>query len=130
MSVQTQGRAAGDGLQSFRPTAYLDQWVWIRMARAASGKPDAPGDPKLLDALVAAADAGVAFPLSWTHYIETEGIKNPRQRHDVADVMASISHFRTIRSRRDLLRNQSPGCDARGNSVAQPSVHRTLIRSE
>lgn len=94
------------GLQSYRPTAYLDQWVWIRLARAAVGKPDAPSDPELLQALVSAGNAGVAFPLSWTHYIETESIKNPRQRRDVADVMASISHFRTIRSRRDLLRNQ------------------------
>lgn len=94
------------GLQSCRPTAYLDQWVWIRLARAAVGKPDAPGDPELLQALVNAGNAGVAFPLSWTHYIETESIKNPRQRRDVADVMASISHFRTIRSRKDLLRNQ------------------------
>lgn len=106
MSDQTPGRAVGRGLQSYRPTAYLDQWVWIRMARAAAGKPNTPGDTKLLADLVAAADAGVAFPLSWTHYIETEGITNPRQRRDVANVMASISHLRTIRSRRDLLRNQ------------------------
>ena len=97
---------AGASLQSYRPTIYLDQWVWIRMARAASGKPDAPADRKLLADLVAAANMGVAFPLSWTHYIETQGIKNPRQRRDVADVMAAISHFRTLRSRRDLLRNQ------------------------
>lgn len=94
------------GLQSYRPTAYLDQWVWIRLARAASGQPDAPGDPELLKALIDAANAGVAFPLSWIHYIETQWIRNPRQRRDVANVMASISHFRTIRSRRDLLRNQ------------------------
>lgn len=97
---------AESGLQSYRPTAYLDQWVWIRLARAALGKPDAPGDPKLLQALVDAANEGVAFPLSGTHFIETESIKSPRQRRDIANVMASISHFRTIRSRRDLLRNQ------------------------
>jgi hypothetical protein len=103
MSSQTQVEAVGGGLQSYRPTAYLDQWVWIRMARAAACKPDTPSDAKLLDALVATANAGVAFPLAWTRYIETEGIKNPRQRRDVANVMASISHFRTIRSRRDLL---------------------------
>ena len=94
------------GYQSYRPTVYLDQWVWIRLARAAAGKSDASGDPDLLDALVDAANAGVAFPLSWTHYIETQSIKNPRQRKDVADVMASISHFRSLRSRTDLLRNQ------------------------
>jgi hypothetical protein len=92
--------------QSYRPSAYLDQWVWIRLARAANGKPDAPSDSDLLQALIEAADAGVAFPLSWTHYIETASIKSERQRRDLADVMASISHFRTIRSRRDLLRNQ------------------------
>jgi len=92
--------------QSYRPSAYLDQWVWIRLARAAIGKPDASGDADLLKALIEAADAGVAFPLSWTHYIETASIKSERQRRDLANVMASISHFRTIRSRRDLLRNQ------------------------
>ena len=94
------------GYQSYRPTAYLDQWVWIRLARAAAGKPDAPGDPTLLEALIAAADAGVAFPLSWTHYIETQRIKDHGRRKDVADVMASISHFRGLRSRTDLMRNQ------------------------
>ena len=97
---------------------------------APLGKPDAPGDPKLLDALVAAADAGVAFPLSWAHYIETEGIKNPRQRHDVADVMASISHFRSIRSRRDLLRNQLLVAMHQQFGRPPPSAHRTSIRSE
>jgi hypothetical protein len=91
---------------SYRPTAYLDQWVWIRLARAAAGKPDATTDPELLGALIDAANAGVAFPLSATHYIETASIKSARQRSDLAHVMSSISHFRTIRSRRDLLRNQ------------------------
>jgi hypothetical protein len=95
-----------NGFQSYRPTAYLDQWVWIRLARAAAGKPDAPGDPELLQALIDASSAGVAFPLAATHYIETQSIKSPRQRRDVANVMASISHFRTIRARGDLLRNQ------------------------
>ena len=97
---------AENAFQSYRPTVYLDQWVWIRLACAALGKPKAPGDPKLLHALVDAAEAGVAFPLSGTHYIETQAIKDPRQRSDIANVMASISHFRTIRRRRDLLRNQ------------------------
>ncbi len=53
-----------------------------------------------------AANAGVAYPLSSTHYIETSSITSERQRHDLANAMASISHFRTLRSRRDLLRNQ------------------------
>jgi hypothetical protein len=60
----------------------------------------------LLEALRDAANAGVAFPLSSTHYLETASINSGRQRSDLANVMASISHLRTIRSRRDLLRNQ------------------------
>lgn len=117
------------GLQSYRPTAYLDQWVWIRMARAASGKPDDPCDPKLLEALIGAADAGVAFPLSCTHYIETGAIRNPRQRRDVAAVMASVSHCRTIRLRREHSAISS-SLRCMSNSVAPPSARRTLIRLE
>lgn len=94
------------GLQSYRPTAYLDQWVWIRLARAAAGTPEKRDESDLLKALIDAANEGVAFPLSGTHYIETASVKNPRQRQNLAEVMASVSHFRTIRSRRDLLRNQ------------------------
>ena len=92
--------------QSYRPAAYLDQWVWIRLARAAAGKPVAPGDVEALQQLMAAVDAGVAFPLSGTHYIETASIKSGRQRHDVAKVMAFVSHLRTVGNRRVLLRNQ------------------------
>lgn len=92
--------------QSYRPSVYLDQWVWIRLARAAAGKPDTPRDSELLEALRDAANAGVAFPLSSTHYLETASINSGRQRTDLANVMASISYLRTIRSRRDLLRNQ------------------------
>ena len=97
--------AAEGGFQSYRPTAYLDQWVWIRLARAASGKPDAPGDP-LLEALVDAANSGVAFPSPGPTTSRRSRSRILRQRRDIANVMASISHFRTIRSRRDLLRNQ------------------------
>jgi hypothetical protein len=91
---------------SYRPAAYLDQWVWIRLARAAAGKPAVASDVEVLDALIAAADAGVAFPLSWTHYIETAAITSDRQRRDLAEVMGAVSHFRAIGWRRDLLRNQ------------------------
>ncbi|HXA31922.1 MAG TPA: hypothetical protein VNV87_06655 [Acidimicrobiales bacterium] len=98
----TEGRQ----LQSYRPSAYLDQWVWIRLARAAAGKPDASGDPTLLQALIDAANEGVAFPLSATHYIETSSISSERHRYDLASVMAPITHFWTLRSRRDLLSNQ------------------------
>lgn len=93
-------------LQSDRPTVYLDQWVWIRVARVLQGRPRETRDVALLEALLAASEAGVAFPLSSTHYIETSGIKDPAQRLALADVMGRISHFRTLRSRRALLRQQ------------------------
>jgi hypothetical protein len=89
-----------------RPCVYLDQWVWIRLARAANGEPREDPDPKVLAAVQEAAENGVAFPLSATHYIETSKITNPRNRHDVARTMASISHCRTLRAPNVLLRHQ------------------------
>ena len=49
---------------------------------------------------------GVAFPLSMTHHIEMSKITNSRQRLDVARTMASISHCRTLRAHKVLLRHQ------------------------
>jgi hypothetical protein len=89
-----------------RPCVYLDQWVWIRLARAAKGDPREDSDPGVLAAVQDAAENGVAFPLSTTHYIETSEITNPQKRLDVARTMASISHCRTLRARRVLLRHQ------------------------
>ena len=85
---------------------YLDQWVWIRLARAANGEPREDSDPRVLAAVQDAAESGIAFPLSTTHHIETSKITNPRQRLDVARTMASISHCRTLRARKVLLRHQ------------------------
>src|SRR5579884_206435 len=93
-------------LQSDRPTVYLDQWVWIRLASVLLGRPREKADARLLEALLAASQAGVAFPLSSTHYIETSGIKDPAQRLALADAMGRVSHFRTLRCRRALLREQ------------------------
>ena len=89
-----------------RPCVYLDQWVWIRLARAANGEPREDSDPQVLAAVQDAAENGVAFPLSTTHHIETSQITNPRSRLDVARTMASISHCRTLRARKVLLRHQ------------------------
>lgn len=85
---------------------YLDQWVWIRLARAANGEPREASDFRVLAAVRDAVADGVAFPLSTTHHIETSKITNPRQRLDVARAMASISHCRTLRARKVLLRHQ------------------------
>ena len=48
----------------------------------------------------------MAFPLSMTHHIEMSKITNSRQRLDVARTMASISHCRTLRAHKVLLRHQ------------------------
>ncbi|MCA0144925.1 hypothetical protein [Blastococcus sp. LR1] len=93
-------------LHTSRPSVYLDQWVWIDMAKAVAGKPRRPEDPKVLDALREAAVAGVAFPLSPAHYYETFKIKDPAQRHNLARVMASVSYFRTLGGGRQLIRHQ------------------------
>jgi hypothetical protein len=89
-----------------RPTVYLDQWVWIRLANAMAGQPRETGDIAVLQAVQDASQSGVAFPLSSTHYVETLSVNDPRQRRDLARAMASISYCRTIRSSRDLLRHQ------------------------
>jgi hypothetical protein len=93
-------------LHPARPCVYLDQWVWIRLARAANGEPREASDLRVLAAVRDAAAEGVAFPLSTTHHIETSKITSPRQRLDVAGTMASISHCRTLRARKVLLRHQ------------------------
>ena len=89
-----------------RPCVYLDQWVWIRLARAANGEPREDSDPQVLAAVQDAAENGVVFPLSTTHHIERSKTTDPRQRLDVARIMASISHCRTLRARKVLLRHQ------------------------
>lgn len=89
-----------------RPVVYLDQWVWIRLALAAAGRPRAAVDVEALHAILEASAAGVAFPLSATHYEETLRITDPRQRSDLASVMAVVSQMRTLRRQTDLVRHQ------------------------
>jgi hypothetical protein len=93
-------------LKTIRPSVYLDQWVWVRLASAAIGEPREPTDRQVLAAVRQASEAGVAFPLSAIHYHETTRITHPRQRADLARTMASISHCRTLCSDRILLRHQ------------------------
>lgn len=93
-------------LKTARPSVYLDQWVWIRLAKANKGVATEPADVALLESLKSAAADGVAFPLSTTHYEETARILDPAQRRDLASVMAPIAMGRTIRHRPDLVRHQ------------------------
>lgn len=82
------------------------QWVWIRFAKVAAGRPADPRDSVVLHAARDAAARGVAFPLSATHYLETLGIADPRQRNDLAAVMAPISRFLNLPSTATLVRHQ------------------------
>jgi hypothetical protein len=99
-------RTEGVGWHIPVPSVYLDQWVWIRFARVVRGVSNQPGDAAVLQAVMAASTRGVAFPLSATHYKETLRIADPRQRDDLASVMASVSHMRTLRRQTDLVRHQ------------------------
>lgn len=99
-------QAADTRFKTKRPSVYLDEWVWIRLARANAGNPVAPSDTDLLRALEAAAEEGVAFPLSATHYEETIRIHDPALRREIARAMAPIAMGRTLRKQSDLVRHQ------------------------
>lgn len=99
------------GIESFNlhtpePSVYLDQWVWIRLALAAAGRPRERIDSDVLTSVTAASAKGIAFPLPATHYMETAKISDPAQRADIARVMAPISRRRTLRASQELLRHQ------------------------
>lgn len=89
-----------------RPTVYLDQWVWIRLAKANVGKPLRRDDLRVLDAVRDAAARGICFPLSATHYEETARVRSADQRRELARVMAPISLMQTFRCHSSLLRHQ------------------------
>lgn len=108
------------------PAVYLDQWVWIRLARAHRGRPARPADVDVLAAIRKASANGVAFPLSATHYHETLKITDPRQRRDLVEVMAPISAVRTIRSQSDLLRHQF--LTALHETAGRPAIRPAPVR--
>ncbi|GCD48423.1 hypothetical protein [Streptomyces paromomycinus] len=114
-------------LKTAVPSVYLDQWVWVRLTLAAGGTPRDPADTQVLDAVRQAAEAGVVFPLSATHYHETTRITHPRQRADLARTMVSISHCRTLCSERILLRDQF--LEAMHMSFGKPTFRRTPPQS-
>ncbi|WP_141653715.1 hypothetical protein [Arthrobacter koreensis] len=93
-------------LKLAQPTVYLDQWVWIRLAKAQAGSPKIPDDSRVLAAVRRAADRGINFPLSATHYEETGRILDHRQRQSLVNVMAPISLMQTFRAHGVLLRHQ------------------------
>lgn len=93
-------------LHTGRSSVYLDQWVWSRLAAAARGRPRGRDDLDVLSIIRIASAAGVVFPLSATHYIETTAVTEIAQRIALSEVMAGVSHMRTLMSRHLLLRHQ------------------------
>lgn len=80
---------------------YLDLNHFIQLARAAAGdlKVSSAYRRLLNSALRAKADGRARFPLSQTHYMEMNLIKDPRQRGDVAEIMEAVSSFDAVLSR-------------------------------
>ncbi|MFF4263031.1 hypothetical protein [Streptomyces virginiae] len=86
---------------------YLDLNHWISLAKAATGHRDGNRHKGALQALSEAASSGSAvFPLSATHYMEMSGIRDPRQRADIADVMEELSAFTTLANRTIIMRHE------------------------
>lgn len=80
-----------------RPVVYLDLNHWISLAKAAVGHEQGESFKDALDTCRAAAVGGSAtFVLAAAHYFEVLKVASPRQRRDIADVMESLTGFRTL----------------------------------
>lgn len=100
--VWPAGLARDDGYGSL---VWLDMNHWIGLAKAAGQHPGGAGYRELLEAARAArARRSVTFVLLDTHYIEMSGIKDPRQRADVASVMAELTDYATMLGRPHIMR--------------------------
>lgn len=86
------------------PLVYLDINHFIELARAMVDVRTAhPGYSELLDATRRAArEKRALFPLSGEHLWEISAIKNPRQRHDIADIMEELSGFSYLLGRTEI----------------------------
>ena len=90
---------------SGRRSIYLDLNHWIGLAKANSGHEGGRRYAALLEAAKHAVESHeVVFPLSGQHYMEMYGIRDPRQRQDIATVMLELSEFRTLICRSLVMR--------------------------
>lgn len=79
------------------PTVALDQHHWIRLARAGRHPSEDHCYTKILELADNLHQAGVVrFPLTADRYWETWMKGTPRQRIDVAEVMARLSGYETM----------------------------------
>ncbi|MFK0128858.1 hypothetical protein ACIQRZ_00740 [Streptomyces rubiginosohelvolus] len=110
-----------------RPTGqrliYLDLNHWISLAKAATGHRAGGVYQPALTAVRAAASSGLyLFPLSLTHYMEMAGIRDPRQRADIGDVMEEVSGFTTLLSRTHIMRLEIEAALDRALDTTSPHV--------
>src|SRR5881396_2551914 len=83
---------------------YLDQWVWVTMARAFQDDKPSAEEVDALALAQSAVELGLAsFPLSFFHYSETYTARDADRRRRLADVMADVSKFQTIAPENVLL---------------------------
>lgn len=83
-----------------RPVLYLDLNHWISLAKAAVGHEQGESFKECLETCQSAVDSGRAtLVLAAAHYSEILKVGSPRQRRDLADVMESLTRFRTLVSR-------------------------------
>lgn len=77
------------------PLVYLDLHVAIRMARALKGETSVPAEYLQLyrAALRAKLERRAMFPLSGEHMWEILQITDPKQRSDLADILATLSDY-------------------------------------
>jgi hypothetical protein len=78
------------------PSVYLDQFAYIRLARAGLGRglaEDADHHQRLMQQAIAGK---LRFPLSAVHYLETWRQANPTRRHELAVEMIRLSRLNAI----------------------------------
>jgi hypothetical protein len=85
---------------------YLDQFIWIELARAAGPSPGRVSSAQRQGLLDSVRQRRVVSPLSSVHYLETWQRGNPRNRAEVAREMALASRFVTIAPLARLLAGQ------------------------
>lgn len=83
---------------------YLDQNIWIELARAVHGKKQDTALLQALDTIRAASARGrVVFPLSAMHYMETWKSGSYRSRERLGTTMFELSGGMTVASYRTVL---------------------------
>lgn len=76
---------------------YLDQYVWINLARAYFGETKDKDIIRLCEKVVKASESNDAiFPLSLNHLIETRKRKEPKSRERLIEFMSNVSKSYTI----------------------------------